>query len=82
MRSESHSSWYEEWGQVKRANAHDALVATHLRQRVAREGRSRPALAAEWIGDKLETFEEVYGNLRVEDVCRATLAGYGVEVRS
>ena len=38
-----------------------------------------PPLAAEWIGDKLETFKEVYGNPTPEDVCRATLAGYGGE---
>lgn len=34
-------------------------------------------LAAEWIGDDLETFKEVYGKPRVEQVAKATLAGYG-----
>lgn len=34
-------------------------------------------LAAEWIGDSLETFKRVYARPEPEDIARATLAGYG-----
>lgn len=33
-------------------------------------------LAAEWIGDDLKTFKEVYGKPRAEQMAKATLAGY------
>lgn len=34
-------------------------------------------LAAEWIGDSLETFKRVYARPEAEDIAIATLAGYG-----
>lgn len=34
-------------------------------------------LAAEWIGDRLETFKEVYAAPDIENIARVTLAGYG-----
>ena len=33
-------------------------------------------LAAEWIGDDLETHKEVYGKPRAEQLAQATLPGY------
>jgi integrase len=39
-------------------------------------------LAAEWIGDRLETFRDVYAKPDSENVARVTLAGYGRRRRS